>query len=320
MEAQRHWILYDTFKLIIALILLAIFIILMLQWSGQAPNAPAAAPAASATPASAQAALPTALPPATLAPTPLPPSPTLPPTPPPTATLAPTATQPPTPTQAPTQKATATTPPTAAPTQTSAPKASAPQPSISMVELVPGQRVKLQFANLPPNVEFTVRLGSATVTHVTSPDGGPVTLWLEIPAELANSPSITARMDSASGISAATSFDNQPASVQPTATATATVFVPHPSLTVLHVQKGGIVIAAVGGLPAYTNYTVTVGKAGSQGIGGYPVAHLNTGSTAGANLTGTFEIPVALRSEATLDLRLEAAGAVYVVSFNNVDF
>jgi hypothetical protein len=326
MENLRRWIGYDTIKLIVILILLLFFIVLLLQGGAQAPAAPVVSQAASATPASA-----TSTPTATLAPSPIPPSPTTAATALPTPTLAPTASPQPTPTQTAAAKATSTTLPTPTATQTAAPK-SAPaaqaQMALSVVDLVPGKRVRVQFSNLPANVEFAVRMGpggsgaagAPTVTHVSSPDGGPIVVWLEILSDLASSPRIDVRMDNAAGLSAVTTFDNIPAAAQAAPTATAAVFVANPSVTVLHVQKGGLVIAAVSGLPANTNYTITVGKAGTQGIGGYMVAHLNTGGTAGSSLTGTFEIPVAYRNDATLDLRLEAAGAVYVVNFQNTDF
>jgi hypothetical protein len=326
MDNQRHWIGYDTFKLIVALILLVIFIMLLLQGGAQAPIPPAAIQAATA----AQASSPTTAPTATLAPSPVPPSPTAMATPLPSPTPAPTATPQPAPTQTPEQKATPTSLSTSTPTRlVPATQNVSSLPAVTVVDLQSGKRVRLQFANLPANVEFAVRLGASgaaaagasAVAHITSPDGSPVVFWIEISPELASSSRIDVRIDSAAGLSATTSFDNLAVALAaPTATATTTTFVANPVITVLHVQKGGIVIAAVSGLPANTNYSVTVGKAGTQGVDGYVIAHLYSGSIAGVSLVGTYEIPASLRNEATLDLRLDAGGAVYVVSFKNIDF
>ncbi len=207
MDAQRRWIGYDTFKLIVALILLAIFILLMLQG-----NTPVPPPVPSDTP--------TATPSVTSTPS---------------ATPSPSPTPSLTPSPSPKPTATATRSPT--PTLTIAPSFTpTPTPTITQK---------------PPQ--------SATVVITRS-------------------------------------------------------------VTVIHVRKGGIVIAEVFGMPAHTDFTITVGKAGSGGLGGYQVAHLYTGDTDYEVFIAHFEIPVLLRDEDSLDLRLDSPGSVYVVNFKNVDF
>jgi hypothetical protein len=196
------------------------------------------------------------------------------------------------------------------------------------VDLVPGSRVQVLLTNLPPNVEFALRMGAggskavggAVLTHITSPDGGPVALWLEVLSGLSSSDRIDIRLENAAGLSAVTSFANAAIPAPAPLVATAAVCVPNPRLTVLHVQKGGFVNTAINGLPAFTNYSVSVGTAGSQGLGGYLMAHLNTGDSGCRSLIGTFEIPVLLRGEPALDLRLEAAGAVHVLTFRNDNY
>jgi len=113
MPNKNRWLSYDTFKLVVALLLLALFIILLLNpgpmvtslANQELPPLPSANTAATE-----------------IAPTPspLPPTPTQPP--------APTETPPPTPTQAPTSTPPPTEAPTAAPTEAPADTAT-PQPA-----------------------------------------------------------------------------------------------------------------------------------------------------------------------------------------------
>jgi hypothetical protein len=219
------------------------------------------------------------------------------------------------------------------------PAVAAVSPKVSVVDLYPHSMVRLQFANLPANVKFAVMMGDAanptagliTVAHVYSPDGGVFAAWIEILTDVANSPIVTVRIDNGAGLFATTSFINSSAFMVPTPVPTRT---PTPvgtggnttpgtarAIKVLHVERGGIVTAMLTNLPANTSFLITLGVAGSHGLGGYAVGHLDTGATAGQAVTGRFEIPVLLRNEATIDLRFESSdGIVYWVNFKNVTF
>ncbi len=334
MDTSRQWIGFDTIKLIIALILLALLIVLQLQGAPQSAAAPTASQATLTQPAAAtQANPPTTAPTPSQTASPLPsatptqaPTATILPTLAPTATaqptLAPTATpqQPPTPTAKPQ--------PTQAPTVAAPPQAAAPQPAVAAVALNPGRMVRLQFTNLPPNTQFAVKMGpggsgavgAPTVVNVSAPAGGTVVVWVEILSELAGSPRIDVRLENSAGFSTTTSFDNSAAFTSAGSNPGAGAQVLAPTLRVIHVQKGGVVVVAIHNLPPNTNFTAIVGKSGSQGIGGYEVGHLLTGESAGWSTTATFEIPVLLHDEAALDLRLESLGAVYVLNFKNIDY
>jgi hypothetical protein len=199
----------------------------------------------------------------------------------------------------------------------------------------PGGRVFLTFNNLTPGVEFEVRMKAYSepwvgpvVAHVSSADGEVVTGWFEILPELAHRPWIVVHIDDSYGYSASVIFDNSyrfqaPGSPEGTTTTTAPQVVSprgEPTIEVTHVERGGIVVAKITQLPASTSFRVTVGKAGTQGIGGILVARLDTSSTPWQQMFGHFEIPTELSSEKALDLRLEAfgfPGYVYVVSFKN---
>ena len=84
--------------------------------------------------------------------------------------------------------------------------------------------------------------------------------------------------------------------------------------------QGGLVLIQVSNLPLDIEFTVTIGAAGTQGIGGTLIAHVNSGSTVGHVAICKFEIPTDLRTAASMDLRMEGGGYVYVVTFNNVTY
>ena len=210
--------------------------------------------------------------------------------------------------------------------------AASPAPTITVVAVTPGSEVQLSISNLPANQKFAVTMGPVgshgigpVVAHVYSPDGSMVTDWFEILSDVAGNQTVEVRVDNGSGLSAYTSFNNSgspsttvmvapatttstPAAVPVTGAggATAPVSVSG-SIQVLHVEMGGWVQALIHNLPADTVFTVTVGMAGSQGLGGYGVGTLTTDpNTSGLDAVGTFEIPVLLASEASLDLRLDS--------------
>jgi hypothetical protein len=212
------------------------------------------------------------------------------------------------------------------------PVAAAGNISVSVADLRPADTVRLAFFNLPANVQFAVMMGpggsravnAPVVAHVYSPDGGPVAAWVEILAELRSSPTVDVRIDNGAGLSVTTSFVNSsafvaPVVVVPETPATVVQTVANRVMNVVHVEKGGIVVAHLNNLPASAHFAVTLGVAGTQGFGGNLVGHLDTGDLAGGEAYGSFEIPSNLAGEATLDLRVEAPGYLYLATFNNVD-
>jgi hypothetical protein len=199
----------------------------------------------------------------------------------------------------------------------------------------PGHRVFLTFNNLTPGVEFAVRMKAYSepwvgpvVANVSSADGEVVTGWFEILPELSHRPWIVVHIDDSFGYSASVIFDNSyrfqaPSSGAPAATTAAPQVVQprgEPTIEVTHVQRGGVVVAKITQLPANTSFLVTVGKAGTQGIGGSVVARMDTSSTPWQQMFGHFEIPTTLASEKSLDLRLQGPnGYFYWVNFKNED-
>ena len=225
-------------------------------------------------------------------------------------------------------------------------QAATTQPSITVVAVNPNQDLQVVISNLPANTDFTVTESAAgnqgvgpVIAHFNSVDGGTRSYWFEMLTDVRSDASAEIRIDSGTGIHAyatfvptttlsststttttATATPAPAATATPAATTTPTVVAPPVimgKIQVIHVQMGGIVVAELTGLPLDTQFTVTVGAGGSQGWGGSMVGNLSTGSL--SDHTGTFEIPVDFASNATLDLRIEAPGYLYLVTFNNVD-
>ena len=208
------------------------------------------------------------------------------------------------------------------------------QPTITQIGLNPGHEVQVVIDNLPVDTEFAVTMSSVgnqgmgwVVANFNSGTGGSRSYWFEILTDVSTDANAEIRIDSGTGIFAYTTFQNTtaqnftPTDTTTTPATTADTPVKSPIMgviNVLHVQKGGIVVAELKGMPLDTQFTVTVGTGGSQGYDGYMVGNLSTGDL--SVHTGYFEIPVDMSGERTLDLRIEAPGYLYLVTFANTDF
>ncbi len=221
------------------------------------------------------------------------------------------------------------------------PAVAAVQPVITVTNVNPGSQVTFRVDNMPANTKMAVTMGAAgtagfgpVVAHIISGSGGTQTFTVEILTDVRNNASIAMRIDSGTGLAAFTTFTNTGVFVAPTAVPTAVpVATATPvlgtggavssgvtTLRVIHVQQGGWFQVLFNNLPLSTSFSVTVGASGTAGIGGYLVAHMKTTSTGPIVATGTFEIPVVLRSNATLDARFEGGGNAFVVTFSNTNF
>jgi hypothetical protein len=78
---------------------------------------------------------------------------------------------------------------------------------------------------------------------------------------------------------------------------------------------GGVVSFLISNLPLNTEYLVRIGPANQNGENGYVVAHFNTGGQ--TTNVATFEIPILLRNETVLDLRMDAQNQIIVKTFPN---
>lgn len=208
-------------------------------------------------------------------------------------------------------------------------------PTITVIGVIPGEDVQVSIGNLPADTDFKVTMSAvghqgvgSVIANFNSHNGETRTYWFEILTTVRSEDKVEIRIDSGAGVSAYTTFDNTKALTSPSATTTASpatttatpVAVSSPvmgPIHVLHVQQGGIVVAELKNLPLDTVFSVTVGKAGSQGFGGYKVGSLSSEEL--SDHIGYFEIPVELKNETSLDLRIEARGYLYLVTFNNTN-
>ncbi len=215
-------------------------------------------------------------------------------------------------------------------------------PVITEVAVRDNSMVQFRIDNLPANTQFTVTMGKAgsggydhVMAHFTTGAAGSYTYWFEILTDVKNDPTADVRIDNHSGISASLTFkyrihdhrhfDRDPGSHRSaysnsTGSGGAVSTSTSSSVKAVHVVQGGLVLIQVSNLPLNVVFTVTIGAAGTQGIGGTLIAHLNSGSTAGNSAICKFEIPTVLRSAASMDLRMEGGGYVYVVTFSNVNY
>lgn len=225
------------------------------------------------------------------------------------------------------------------------PVQAASQPVITQVGVISGERVQVQINFLPANTDFTVSEGSTgsrgfghVIAHFNSNDGGTHVYWFEVLSDINGDTTIDIRIDSGSGVAAFATVINTgtftaPASipipnVQPPSGSTPAVSNPVtgqpvvPTLgqiSILKVERGGIVSVSLRGLPANTTFIVTINQGGTAGIGGSKVAELTTTSSF-TETTSIFEIPASVRYSNVLDLRLDSGSAVYVIEFNNDNF
>jgi hypothetical protein len=208
------------------------------------------------------------------------------------------------------------------------------QPTIKVVSVSPGSSVTVRMDNLPANTTFAVTMkpvGSSTViglvAHFETGTGGTQQYTFETHVDVRSSASVELRIDSGTGYAATALFDNTGiytapvataapvATVVPVTTAAGNAANPGSGISLVHVQKGGWVQVELRGMPSNEEMTVTIGKAGTQSLGGSVVAHLSTGTV--GTWTFLFEIPVTMSKEANLDVRIEGKTALYVLTFDN---
>lgn len=222
------------------------------------------------------------------------------------------------------------------------PVRAAEQPEIAVFAVIPGARVTLQIYKLPPQTDFYVTEGPAGsrginggyIAHFNSGDGGIMTLTFEVFVDLRASTSGDIRIDSRTGYAAWANF-NPSSSVIPsvgvpsTITATtetstttniaaSTVTVATAAIQILHVEQGGLVTIEADNFPLNTEYAITIGVSGSQGNGGYLIAHLPVG-TLTANVA-SIEIPTPLMYSPVLEMRITGPGFLAVKIFRNREF
>jgi len=213
-------------------------------------------------------------------------------------------------------------------------------PVMSVLNLVPGSRIQLQILNLPDYAEFTVTMGPAgsrglgapVVAHFNTYGNENVNYWFEVQTEVREDPAFDVRIDNGAGTYTYLTVDNTtPVSIPADTRTPSPTQTPTPlgwSITtrtfglikIMKVQRDGVVVAVIRNMPANTVFNVTIGAAGTKGLGGYLVGSLTTTNANGVAMVGTFEIPSLLRGSDFLDLRVAASGHFYYATFRNINY
>ncbi len=196
--------------------------------------------------------------------------------------------------------------------------ASSPTPYFNIMEVVKDQTVTIQAYNFPTNDSFRVTMGyygsyginGVVVATTNTGSSTSFTATYTIPSTLAGSEQIAIRLESpTSDFFAYNWFWNNP----PSATTPPPTPIPgysgFPTFSIKSVVQNQSVTILTNNLPANDTFTVTMGKYGTQGVGGLVVA--TTSSGAGGSLEFTYTIPTELYNFNPIAVRLQSPATNY---------
>ena len=199
---------------------------------------------------------------------------------------------------------------------------SATYPYFYILEVIKDQSVTIQVYNAPANDTFRVTMGEygtygvggVVIGDTNTGAGGSFVATYSIPSTLAGREKIAMRLESpTSGYYAYNWFYNNPSSsstATPVPGATpAPGYSGYPTFTIQSVIPNESVTVLTSNFPPNDTFTVTMGKYGTQGIGGVVVGSTNTG--AGGSLTLTYEIPDSLVGLSQIAIRLQSPTSGY---------
>jgi hypothetical protein len=203
-------------------------------------------------------------------------------------------------------------------------------PVFWIVSVIADDEVTIETKNLPPNDTFKVTMGpmgtkgidGTVVDTVDSGSGGVKQYTFDVPSSLYGSYQISIRMQSAtSGYYAYNWFYNNttggttPAPTTtpgPTATPAPTQppgYTGFPVFSILSVVTETSVTIQAKNLPPSDSFSVTMGPMGTQGIGGYVVDTVNSGT--GGSKQFTFNIPSQLKGSYQISIRMQSPTSGY---------
>ncbi len=208
--------------------------------------------------------------------------------------------------------------------------------SISIINVIPDEKVTIQMNNLPPqdvlqihmNYYGTQGLEGKYVGTVVTDEGGSMRRTIKIPNLFHGESRIDIRVDSnISGYAAWNWFYNDytvsyysapyPSSTASYTTSSYSGFSDYPTTTILSGVSGESVTLQGHNFPANDTFEVRMNVFGTKGINGILVETMNTGE--GGEFTATFDIPEELQDEARIAIRLESPTSGYYAFdwFNN---
>jgi hypothetical protein len=200
-------------------------------------------------------------------------------------------------------------------------------PTFSIVSVVRDQSVTIQTYNLPPNDKFDVTMGKmgtqgiggTKVAQVDSGSGGSKSYTFSIPSWFDGHYKISIRMQSPfSGVYAYNWFYNNttggatqppPTTTPPPSTTPPPGYSGIPTFKIMSVVRDDEVTIQTNNLTPNDSFRVTMGKMGTQGIGGTVVDVVASGS--GGTKTYTFDIPQSLYGSYKISIRMESPTSGY---------
>ncbi|MDD5369016.1 MAG: hypothetical protein PHQ40_08025 [Anaerolineaceae bacterium] len=199
-------------------------------------------------------------------------------------------------------------------------------PLIAITEVVPDQQVTIKATNFPANQTFTVTMGKIgtkgvggiVVDKTDSPEGGSFSATYSIPPDLAGQALIAIRLQSPQGFFSYNWFTNN--STNPTTTptpegtgvATTAPSAKIPTISITAVVRDSKVTINTANFPASQTFIVTMGKFGTQGLGGIQVGTIDSGE--GGSIEASFDIPSELQGLNQIAIRAQSTQGFF--SFN----
>lgn len=205
---------------------------------------------------------------------------------------------------------------TTTPTPTPKPGGYSGYPTFSISSVVVGSKVTIKTNNFPKNDTFTVTIGKygtkgvggTVVTTTDSGSGGVFTVTYDIPSGLKNETLLAIRLESkTSGYYAYNWFFN--IALPSGGTIPVTGYTGYPTFSISAVVKDTSVTIKGTNFPANDDFTVTMGKYGTKGIGGVVITTQNSGS--GGALSATYNVPASLKGETRIAIRLQSKTSGY---------
>jgi hypothetical protein len=208
-------------------------------------------------------------------------------------------------------------------------------PTISIVSVVPDERVTIRTANFPPNKTFTVTMGKnhtmgvggVIVATTDTGVGGAIQATYNIPTTLKGEAIIAIRLQDTKGPYYAynwfaNSSTPRPTSViyvatgiAPTQSGTYVVtpgvnylkstYIVYPYFGITSVVQDSSVSISASNLPLGKSFNVLMGPYGSYGLGGTQVSTLSAESS--TTFTGSFDIPASLKGLDRIAIRLQSS-------------
>jgi hypothetical protein len=199
-------------------------------------------------------------------------------------------------------------------------------PALRVIQVVADESITIEVTNLPPNRDFTIRMGHFSdqaipdiVVGTTRSDAtGTFTATYDIPNQLHDVSQLALRLDGPLGFFYYRWFFNttwsegSPVGIGPAdpigigpAGPVAEVLPPGiPLFRIVGVSADQTVTIETSGFPANQNFVVRMGAFGTLGVGGTVVA--TTASGAGGAFRATYEIPARLHGSDRIAIRMDS--------------